>query len=154
MNPEQQRKYNTIFGGLFLGLGIITWLLAVFFAVVPNAEAPTPVTGNTSIDLQSCRTALGQLGYSANVAANKSDVTAYEPFGSDPKAQLEKATVGVLVCKLSLQSFCMGEGCERPGISFTLRKPVEAKRTVEPVTDNSTAPAAKLAASKATKASK
>jgi hypothetical protein len=132
MNPEAQRKFNLIFGGMFLALGIVTWLMAVFFAVVPNQPAPAPLMGTPSIDIPSCRAAMQQLGYTGVSSANENEVSAHEDLTVDVKGQLEKASIGALVCKLKLQSFCMGPGCERPGLSFTLRRPVEAKRTVEP----------------------
>lgn len=125
MTPDQQRKFNTTFGGVFVAAGVLAWMLAIYFAVKPNDPAPAPVVGLTTIDLQSCRTAWAQLGYLAS--ATETDVNAYEALSDNPKEQLERATTAVLLCKLPLRSFCMGQGCERPGVSFAVRKQVELR---------------------------
>ncbi len=133
MTPVQRRQFNTAFGGVFIGLGIIAWILTFYFAMTPNEPAPAPVIA-TSVDLQSCRTALAQLGYTATL--NDHDVTAFEPLTANPKDQLERASTAALVCKLPVKSFCMGEGCEQPGLTLVVRKPVDrssvASKTPEP----------------------
>lgn len=123
MTPLQQRKFNTTLGGVFIAAGLLAWMLAIYFAVKPNEPAPAPVVGLVSIDTQSCRTAWSQLGYLAT--ATNTDVSAYEALSADPKEQLERATTAILLCKLPLRNFCMGQGCERPGVSFTVRKAIE-----------------------------
>jgi hypothetical protein len=125
MTPDQQRKFNTTFGGVFIGAGILAWMLAVYFAVKPNDPAPAPVVGLTTIDVKSCRTAWAQLGYLTT--ATNTDVSAYEALSDNPKEQLERASTAILACKLPLRSFCMGQGCERPGLSFMVRKPLDLK---------------------------
>lgn len=125
MTPDQQRKFNTTLGGVFIAGGFICLAMALWFAIKPNEPAPHPVLGGTSIDLQSCRKAIGDLGYVVTLKGQ--DITAHEPLSEDPQAQLERASTGVLLCKLALQSFCMGQGCQPAGVSFTIRKPVEAK---------------------------
>lgn len=140
MTPAQRRQFNTIFGGLFIGLGIIAWILTFYFAMTPNEPAPAPVLGAPSVDLQSCRTALAQLGYTATLKDH--DVTAFEPLSANPKDQLERASTAALVCKLPLKAFCMGDGCEQPGLTLVVRKPVDRTSVTEK------APAAEKAAEK------
>lgn len=123
MTPEQKRKFNTVFGGIFLGVGIVAWMLTVYFAVSPNEPAPAPVAGAPSVNLASCRDALAQLGFQATL--KDQDLTAYEPLSANPKDQLDRASIAALVCKIPLKSFCMGDGCEQPGMTLVLRKPVD-----------------------------
>ncbi len=124
MSPEQRRKFNTAAGGLFIGAGVIAWALAAYFAVTPNPPKPVPVAGGAVVDIGSCRSALSVLGYQANLKGE--EVEAFEPLGTDPKTQLDRASVATTMCKLQLKTFCMGEGCEKPGLSFTLARPVNA----------------------------
>jgi hypothetical protein len=118
MSPEQKRKFNTVFGGVFLGGGIVAWALTVYFAMTPNPPRPTPVVGMPTIDLSSCRSVLAGFGYDAKV--KDSDVIAYEPLSASPKDQLQKATLAATVCKLPMKSFCMGEGCAQPGLTVVV----------------------------------
>ena len=142
MTPQQQRRFNTTFGGVFVAAGLLAWMLAIYFAIKPNEKAPAPVIAAPTVDLQSCRAAWSQLGYLATATAT--DVTAYEALSADPKEQLDRATTAILLCKVPLRSFCMGQGCERPGLTFTVRKPLEAKHE-QPV--DSAAPASPATAS-------
>lgn len=119
MSPEQKRKFNTVFGGVFMATGIFAWALTAYFAVTPNAPKPAPVVSGTTIDLSSCQNSLRALGYEATLK-NK-DVTAYEQLSpTDPKQQLDRATIAATVCRLPLKSFCMGEGCERNGVTIVV----------------------------------
>jgi len=118
VSPEQKRKFNTVFGGMFIATGIFAWALAAYFAVTPNPPKPAPVVNGTSIDVPSCRNTLRALGYEVTVKGK--DITAYESAITEPKLQLDRATVAATVCRLPLKSFCMGEGCERPGITIVV----------------------------------
>lgn len=110
-----------------MGTGIVAWLLAVYFAAVPAQPAPHPVIGTPSVDVNSCRTALTQMGFSATVKGN--EITAFEALSSEPRLQLEKASVAAVLCKIPMKSFCMGEGCAQPGMTLVLQKPVELGRS-------------------------
>lgn len=148
MTPEQQKKFNTTFGGIFLSVGIIAWLLTFYFAMTPNAPAPAPMVAAPSVDLESCRAALGQMGFSASVKDR--EVTAFQSLGESPKNQLETASIATLMCKLPLKSFCMGDGCDQPGLTIVMRKPLDKAALDEA----SNAAAEKEKASKAVKPGK
>ena len=122
MTPDQRRQFNTTFGGILLGIGIFAWLFSFYFVVVPRDVAPPPIAAS-SVDLASCQSALADLGYSATEKA--SEVIAFEALSAMPREQLEKASIAANICHLPLNSFCMGEGCERPGLTLVLRKAVE-----------------------------
>jgi len=126
MSPIQQQRFNTILGGTFLATGLVAWAMAFFFAVIPNEEAPAPVIAAPVIDLNSCQAALRDLGYSVTVE-NNSLLSAFEPLTSEPLKQLEKASLAATVCKLPMRTFCMGEGCEAPGLTLTLLRPVDGR---------------------------
>jgi hypothetical protein len=119
MTPLQRRAFNTYFGGLLLVLGLGAWGIAGYFAAVPRAPAP-PKVATVAIDTASCQIALTELGYS--VTDRGSEIIVFEPLGSMPREQLEKASIAVTLCRLPLATFCMGEGCSRPGVHLTLRK--------------------------------
>ncbi|MDO8416274.1 MAG: hypothetical protein Q7S87_08705 [Agitococcus sp.] len=125
MTPEQNRKFNTTFGSVFLCVGALAWSLTVYYALVPNPPAPLPSFDGAKVDIASCRTALESWGYRAQLL--NGDVTAFESLSGSPQLQLDKATMAITVCKLPLKSFCMGEGCEAPGLTLVLQSPKEVK---------------------------
>ena len=119
MSPEQKRKFNTVFGGVFMVTGIFAWALTAYFAVTPNPPKPAPVVSGVTIDLASCQSSLRTLGYT--VTMKDKDITAHEELSiPDPKAQLDRATVAATVCRLPMKSFCMGTGCEKPGVTIVV----------------------------------
>ena len=126
MTPIQQQKFNTIVGGVFIGAGVLAWLITVFFSVMPNEKAPAPVTMEPHVNMVSCQAAMAQLGYQTTLKV--SDLELYEPFGSDVQAQFEKASIAWSLCQVPVREFCAGEGCEKPGISMTLKGPVGKPR--------------------------
>lgn len=120
MSPEAKKKFNTVFGAGFIAAGLMSWMIAAYFAYTPKEPIKLETATAAPIDLNSCRNALGSMGYETQLKDNL--ITAYEALSSDDvKRQLEKASLGVAVCKLPLESFCAGEGCERLGLSFTLK---------------------------------
>ena len=126
MTPEGKRKFNTYMGSLFLVLGLIAWVLAIFIATTPATAKPAPVNGTPTIDLNSCRQALTRMKYSAEVKGK--DIVVRESLSESAdedaiRRQLEKATIGSTMCKLSLKAFCMGEACEDPAqLTFVLTR--------------------------------
>lgn len=152
MNPEKQRSYNTVFGGIFLSVGILAWLGAIFFAVFPNEPAPAPVKAQAPIDMDSCRAALSTLGYSASIE-NKVQIKAYEALSNDPKEQLEKASLAAVICKVPMREFCMGSGCPRPGVTLTLTAPLDNLPQAKGTTGANAASATKEAKGQASAAS-
>lgn len=146
MNPDQRRQFNTSFGGVLLALGIIAWLLTIYFAAFPREPAP-PLRNAVSVDMSSCRSALGDLGYTATERPN--EVSAFEALTDNPQGQLEKASIAANLCQLKMHNFCIGEGCEKPGLTLVFRKPVElglapvpdAAPAKAPVTPKSKTPA-------------
>lgn len=146
MTPLAQQKFNTFAGGLLLGIGVVAWLTSVAFAVIPNDEAPAPVHMAPVVRLESCAAALRQLGYAASVKGE--EVVASEPLAEDVARQLEKASIGVLVCKLPLHQFCYGnQSCDQEGLSFTLRRPAELRERIGDVAGGAKKPAQTAAAS-------
>jgi hypothetical protein len=119
MSPEQKRKFNTVFGGVFMVTGIFAWALTAYFAVTPNPPKPAPVMAGATIDLASCQNSLRALGYA--VTMKDKDITAHETLSlDDPKAQLDRATVAATVCRLPMKTFCMGQGCEKAGVTIVV----------------------------------
>lgn len=118
MSPEQQRKSNTVLGGVFLGTGVVAWIMAMFFAVVPNPPVPAPSHEAAKVDLNSCKTALGELGYVATIEGPR--IRIFEPLTSSPKDQLEKASIAANMCRLTMKEFCMGTSCQNPGLTMVL----------------------------------
>lgn len=126
MSPEQKRKFNTVFGSVFMASGAVAWLLTVYFAMTPNPPKPAPAHAAPVVDVASCRSALSTFGYEVGQAGD--EVTLFEQLAQDPQQQLDKATMAASLCKFTLKKFCMGEACERPGLTMVLAKPVEAPR--------------------------
>ena len=118
MSPEQKRTVNTVSGGVFLAVAAVEWALAAYFAVTPAPPRPAPVNPVQTVDINSCRTTLGAMGYRVETVADTLQL--FEPLSESPKAQLDKATLAASLCKTKVNAFCMGEGCEQPGLSFAL----------------------------------
>lgn len=153
MSPEQKRKFNLAAGSAFLLMGIVTWGLTAYYAVTPNPTRPTPVVLASVVDLSSCRTALANLGYQATFDQDKGTVAAFESFAEDTKAQLDKVTLSIGLCKMDLKEFCMGEACEAPGVQFTLKRTAAAEAARKAAVDaNAAKPPAPKAPAAATKA--
>lgn len=144
MNPLQQQKFNTVVGGLLIGAGVVAWLIALFFAVLPNKDAPAPVTMEPFVNMASCEASLRTLGY--QVDRRGPEVEAHEPFGADVSAQLTKASVAWSFCQVPVQTACIGEGCDRPGITLVLRGKLGEPRTQsKALADEGKKPTAKAA---------
>lgn len=126
MSPEQKRKFNSVFGGVFMASGLVAWGLTAWFAITPNPPKPAPVINAATIDMASCSQSLIRLGYQTTV--KDKEVTAFEQLMADPKDQLQRATVASTLCRLPLKSFCMGEGCDKPGVTIVVSSD-ETKRT-------------------------
>lgn len=127
MSPEQKRKFNTTFGAIFMTTGLAAWGLTAWFAITPNPPKPAPVINAAVIDLASCSQALRHMDY--EVSVKDKDVIAFQSLKTAPKEQLQEATVAATMCRLPLKSFCMGEGCERPGMTIVVSAGDDAKRT-------------------------
>lgn len=145
MSPEQKRKFNTAFGGIFFASGLAAWALAAYFAVTPNPPKPAPTFAGAVVDLNSCSRALRNLGY-PDVTVEKNDVTAREPLSADPKAQLDRATIGATMCKLEMKSFCMGEACTHPGVTLVVTKAAGAASDAAETVSASARPASAASA--------
>ena len=146
MSPENRRKFNTFFGSLFLSTGLVAWAVSAYYAVTPNPPKPVPIASSALIDLQSCRSALASMGFQATMKS-KNEVSAFEPLGADPQGQLQKASVAATLCNLPMKSFCMGEGCEQPGLTLVIEQPVSLPSKPEPAS-TAKKPAAKPEAKK------
>jgi len=133
MNPIQQQKFNTFVGGLFIGTGALAWLMAVAFAVLPNDEAPAPVTMAPYVDMNTCAQGLQRLGYQVETAGVQ--VVAHEALdpSGNVEPQLVRASVAWNLCRVPVTDFCVGGGCEKPGITLTVRGQVGKARPAVPV---------------------
>lgn len=129
MTPETKRKFNISMGSLFILAGLASSGAGFFAATVPAEKRPAPVSSAPVVDLESCRTALTQMGYSA-IMQNK-EIRAVEVSLDNPEQQLVKATAAINICRMELQEFCMGEACSQPNtLSFTIS--AESKRVAKP----------------------
>jgi hypothetical protein len=118
MTPEAKKQFNTIGGTLFGILGLICFAVAAYVASVPAPAKPMPVSPLPMVNVASCRDVLQTMGYSARV--DNGAVTANDMSLDDPQVALTKATAAIGVCKMALSTFCMGEACPEPGVSFKL----------------------------------
>ena len=118
MSPEQKRTVNTVFGSIFVAVAALEWSLAAYFSLTPASPRPAPVVYASSVDIGSCRNTLGALGYRVETVGQ--DLRVYEPLSESPKEQLDKATMAAALCKMKMTQFCMGEGCEQPGVLLTI----------------------------------
>lgn len=130
MTPEQKRKFNTTAGSIFIALGLIAWGMTMYYAFVPNPPMPTQAHNAPVVDINSCASTLNTWGYQTKIIDG--EISIFEQLTTFPEQQLDKATMAIAVCKLDLKTFCMGEGCEEPGVSFTLQKPktIRAQKTI------------------------
>lgn len=121
MTPETKRKFNLSIGSLFLVSGIISAIFAYYVSATPAEPIPAPTSTVAKADLGSCRSALIQMGFNANIAGGVLTVNAQDL--NDAEGMLVKATAAVNMCGLEMKEFCMGEGCEKGMLFFDLVEP-------------------------------
>lgn len=118
MTPEAKKQFNLIGGTLFGILGLGCFAIAAYVASVPAPAQPIPISPMPMVNVASCRDVLQTMGYSARV--ENGIVSANDTSLDDPQVALTKATAAIGVCKMALSTFCMGEACSEPGVSFKL----------------------------------
>lgn len=118
MTPEAKKQFNLIGGTLFGVLGLVCFAVAAYVASVPAPARPTPVSPYPMVNVASCRDVLQTMGYSARI--DNGTVSAVDTSLEDPQVALTKATAAIGVCRMALSTFCMGEACAEPGVSFKL----------------------------------
>jgi hypothetical protein len=117
LDPIQRRRY-----------GILALLLSmIFFGVaaaagVGNAIRRQSVTSDISAATQECQNRLGTLG-SKTVTATEDTITAEWATLDGGYNTLSSASSAALACPgWTMQSFCMGQGCTKPGATLQLKK--------------------------------
>lgn len=118
MTPESKKQFNLLAGVLFGVLGMGCFGVAAYVASVPAPPKPAPVQMTPVVNVASCRDVLQAMGYSTRMESG--GVSANDAALDDPQAALTKATAAIGVCKMTLDTFCMGEACTEPGVSFKL----------------------------------
>jgi len=132
MNPRVSRNVNLFAAALFVFGGLICAGLEVYLTVKP-ADSKESQYIKPQPDKLGCVKALQELGFetkkpSAYIVAGHS-----HNLDESPKELVDRASLGIAACKVPMRTFCMGEECAEPGISFTLdfsdgvSKPVAAK---------------------------
>lgn len=124
MRAEARRKLNTVAGFLFGGAGVLCIGIAAWMAIHPQEPEPHPVNLAPVIDKESCRQAFSQLGFFATT--NGFDITAFEGGLEDPQLKLARASMAISACTgngIALKSFCMGQACDREGITIVMGPP-------------------------------
>lgn len=120
MTPEQKKTFNTGVGSLFLALGLSAWGFAAHHTFVPQVAKPAPTQAAPTTDKATCIQTLGALGYSTKeIPGGKFEVNQASLAG-DPKEKLLIASTASTVCKMKMESFCMGSACATSGISMRL----------------------------------
>jgi hypothetical protein len=118
MTPETKKQFNLLAGVLFGVLGMGCFGVAAYVASVPAEPKPAPVQLAPTVNVASCRDVLQSMGYSTRMESG--GVSANDAALDDPQAALTRATAAIGVCKMALDTFCMGEACPEPGVSFKL----------------------------------
>lgn len=141
MTPETKKQFNLLSGILFGVLGIGCFAVATYVSMVPADPKPAPVSPIPVISVPSCRDVLQTMGYTTRLEGG--GVYANDASLDDPHAALTKATAAMGVCKMALNTFCMGEACPEPGVSFKLMPaPRGGSGAVKPATAAAKAAAA------------
>ena len=145
MTPEAKKQFNLIGGTLFGFLGLGCFAVAAYVASVPAPVKPIPVSPMPTVNVASCRDVLQTMGYSARV--ENGTVSANDSSLDEPQIALTKATAAIGVCKMALSTFCMGEACSEPGVSFKLAPIVRNGHKTAGATPDASGSAAKASAS-------
>lgn len=145
MTPESKRKFNLVIG-LFLGvMGLAAWGGAAFYSVSPQPAKPAPKL-ESKVDPQACKMAVSNLGFLAKDTASPPgglELT-QAVIEDDASAQLYKASIAATVCKMNIETFCMGEGCPVEGITMVLTpifSPIEVSAAAKPPAEGTPAKA-------------
>lgn len=126
MSPQSKRTYNTAVGGLFLGLGVIAWGIAAYFAVTPvDKSKALPATPPPVVDAAACRTLASTVyGFEAKLVGTEIHISMPRAFGFDnAQAWLKDSTALIGLCKRTMKSFCLGPDCGQDHMLMVLSGP-------------------------------
>lgn len=129
MTPEQKKKFNLVFGSIFLVASTITWGMAIYFGVAPADKKPLPTVQKTSIAMSACENTIRDLGFRVETKGNV--LTASKSFQPVPlngnetvEPDMQLMTAAAAVCKYDIQYMCIGSAC---GPSTDMK--IELKKT-------------------------
>ena len=113
------KSFNLTVTAFFSLIGVACLGMAVHHAFVPMPEKQAEFV-EIPVDMDGCIVALQKLGFSAKTQNTSIVAQAYSL--DNAQEVLDKASLGIAACRIPLASFCAGEGCETPGVSFVLNK--------------------------------
>lgn len=122
MTPKSLKSLNLFTSVVFTLAGVVCLSLAVYLTVVPKPAKQTQVV-RALPDRAGCERALRELGFSVSTGKGNRVLAHTPDLVTPPKEWVDKASLGIAACHLPMQSFCIGEGCSPPGISFELVVP-------------------------------
>lgn len=117
LDPIQRRQY-----GIFALLLSMVFLAIAAGAGVTNAIRRGSVTSEIANANQECANRLGTLG-AKNPSVSDEQIVASWDGVEGGWSSLSAASSAALACPgWTMQSFCAGQGCAKPGITLTLAK--------------------------------
>lgn len=117
MTPEQQKKFNTLFGTICLLGGLLTWGFAAYYVFTPADPVPAPVLSKT-VSKDDCTATLQGLGMTVQPGAdgNSLRVTQSPPLSeSVVEASLLKFDLAANICGYPVKRICIGSACDSSG---------------------------------------
>jgi hypothetical protein len=120
LDPIQRRQY-----GIFALLLSMVFLAIAAGAGVTTALRRSAVTSDIANANQECTNRLGALGVKSPTVSDTNIVASWDGVEGGWNS-LSAASSAALACPgWTMQSFCAGQGCSKPGITLTLGKTVK-----------------------------
>ena len=116
MTPEQKKKFNLVFGSIFLVASTLTWGMAIYFGVKPADTKSLPIVEKEAISLSACSNTVRDLGFNVETKGNTLVLTKrFSPAsvnGVDTiEPDMQLMTVASSICKYNVQYMCIGSAC-------------------------------------------
>lgn len=117
MTPEQQKKFNTLFGTICLVGGLLTWGFAAYYAFTPAEPVPAPVLAR-SVSQADCTNTLQGLGMTVLPTADSKGLRVTQPpplSESEVVPAMLKFDLASTICEYPVKRICIGSSCDASG---------------------------------------
>lgn len=124
MTPEIRKAFNTYMGILLILLSLICFGFTGFLIFKP-ADPKEATVMIEPVSKKPCLEALGKLG--VNITDMGEKIRVQDFSDAPPFEKLQKASLGISMCHFYLESFCMGQACNEPGVTYVITQKENGK---------------------------
>lgn len=120
MNPKATKNINLFATVLFTLGGFACLGLAGYLTLTPAPPKQAQYISQRA-DKPGCLKAAREMGFEVTKAETSMVNIHSSDLDSSPKEIVDKASLVIAACHVPMRSFCMGEACPAPGITFMLQ---------------------------------